>query len=79
MRRKEVRLAVEDDVEPPVAAQPSEKALHYPADAARQEAPVPGSARRDRDVDVVLQRRCGEGRALESTIPEQISLEAKRR
>ena len=78
MRGKEVGLTIEDDVEPPVAAEPSEKALDHPADAARQEAPVPGSARRDRDVDVVHERRRGERRAPKPAVAEQITLEAKR-
>jgi hypothetical protein len=78
VRGKEVGLAVEDDVEPPIAAEPSEKALHHPADATRQKASVPGSARRDRDVDVVLERRCGERFSLEPAIAEQITLKAKR-
>src|SRR3954453_4862000 len=47
VRRKEVRRAVKHDVEPPVAAQPSEEAFHHPPDPAGQKTPVSRSAGRD--------------------------------
>src|SRR5215207_2161524 len=78
MRGKETRLAVVHDVEPSIAAQPGEQALHDPPDPARQEAPVPRAAGRGRDVDVVCGRRRGERRPLEPTVAEQIALEAGR-
>src|SRR3954468_12423208 len=39
VRRKEVRRAVNHDVEPPVAAQPSEEAFHHPPDPAGRKCP----------------------------------------
>ncbi len=78
MRREEIRLAVVHDVEPSIAAQPGKQPLHHPPDPVRQEAPVPRAAGRDRNVDVVRERRRGEGRALEAAVAEQIALEAER-
>src|SRR6476469_2372211 len=65
---KEVGGAVVHDVEPAVAAEPGKQQLHNPPDPVRQEAPVPRAARRDRDMDVMLERCRGEGRALEAAV-----------
>jgi site-specific DNA recombinase len=52
--------------------------FHHPADAVRQEAPVACAAGRDRDMDIMLERRRGEGRTLEAAVAKQITLEAER-
>src|SRR3954451_1048570 len=78
VRRKEVRRAVKHDVEPPVATQPSEEAFHHPSDPAGQETPVPRSAGRDRDVDVMRQRRRRERCPREAAVAKQIALETER-
>src|SRR3712207_8631480 len=77
MGRKQVGLAIKDDVEPAIAAEPSKQALDHPADTDRQEVPVMSCARADRDVNVMLQRRRRERRALEASVAQQVALEAQ--
>jgi hypothetical protein len=74
---EEVGRTVVHNVEAPVAAQPGEQSLYDPPDPAGQKATVPGTAGRDQDVDVVLERRCGEGCAIEAAVAEQVALESE--
>ena len=77
MGRKQVGLAIKDNVEPTIAAQPSEQPLNHPPDADRQEASVRACAGRDRNVDVMLERCLRKRCALEAAVAQQIALEAQ--